>query len=37
MILPLQALMKDQVDHLQNLDIPAVALIDDVCEDAEIL
>jgi len=36
-ISPLQALMKDQVDRLQNLGIPAVALIDDVCEDAEIL
>ena len=36
-ILPLQALMKDQVESLQNLGIPAVALIDDVCEDPEIL
>lgn len=36
-ISPLQALMKDQVDYLQNLSFPAVAIVDDLCEDECII
>ena len=36
-ISPLQALIKDQVDYLQNLSFPAISIVDDTCDDADII
>ena len=36
-ISPLKALMKDQVNYLQRFGVPAVAVVDELCADAEIL
>ena len=36
-ISPLKALMRDQVNYLQNLCIPAVAIVDELCSDPEII
>ena len=36
-ISPLQALMKDQVNYLQNLCLPAIAVVDEVSEDPEFI
>ena len=36
-ILPLQALIKDQVDYLQNLSFPAISIVNDTCDDTDII
>jgi ATP-dependent DNA helicase RecQ len=36
-ISPLQALMRDQVNNLQNLCLPAIAVVDEVSEDPEFI
>lgn len=36
-ISPLKALMKDQVNYLQHLGIPALAIVDELSADAEII
>ena len=36
-ISPLQALIKDQVDYLQNLSFPAISIVDDTCDDTDII
>ncbi|XP_028413102.1 uncharacterized protein LOC114535962 [Dendronephthya gigantea] len=36
-ISPLKALMKDQVEYLQNLGIPSVAVVDELCSDPDTI
>ena len=36
-ISPLQALIKDQVDYLQNLSFPAISIVDDMCQNPDII